>query len=77
MNNQYISIDPTIRSGEPCLIGTRLTVRDIVSIFLSGEQDDYPDVTRAQMDACLVYYIGVEAATRLPNQCTAGITHCK
>lgn len=85
MNSQYISIDPAIRSGEPYLIGTRLTVRDVVSIFLSGEQDDYPDVTRAQMDACLVYYIGMEAVARPPNQCTvnrarddaAYVTHCK
>ena len=51
---EYISVNPKIRSGEPCLSGTRLTVSDVLSIHLNGEDADY-NLTQEQVDACFMY----------------------
>jgi uncharacterized protein (DUF433 family) len=32
----YISINPEIRSGKPCISGTRITVSDVLSYLASG-----------------------------------------
>lgn len=43
-----------IRSGKPCLYGTRLTVSDVLSIVADDEERDY-GLTRAQIDACIAF----------------------
>jgi uncharacterized protein (DUF433 family) len=55
MMKKFISTDHEIRSGEPCLKGTRLTVTDVISIFFQQEEGDY-DLNKEQIDACLIYY---------------------
>ena len=33
---KYISINPEIRSGKPCVSGTRITVSDVLSYLAAG-----------------------------------------
>ena len=53
-----ISIEPGQRGGRPCIRGMRITVYDILEYLASGmsEQeilDDFPDLTRDDIHACL------------------------
>jgi uncharacterized protein (DUF433 family) len=38
--NDFIGIDPSIRFGKPCVIGTRITVQDILEWLASGMSFD-------------------------------------
>ena len=54
-----ISMDPGIRFGKPCLIGTRIDVATVVGALAAGEsieaaQDAYA-ITREQILAALRY----------------------
>lgn len=49
-----IVMDKAVRSGEPCLVGTRLTVNDVINIVANGEQDDY-QLTDKQIQVCRDY----------------------
>lgn len=56
----YITIDPEIRFGRPCLKGTRIAVADVLGWLGSGQTvaeiiEDFPEVTEAQIRACLLY----------------------
>jgi uncharacterized protein (DUF433 family) len=56
----YITIDPNIRFGKPCVIGTRITVYDVLGWLASGMSvedilNDYPELNDAQVRACLAY----------------------
>ena len=47
---EYISIDPTIRFGKPCITGTRISVYDILSWLATGMKNeeilaDFPELT--------------------------------
>lgn len=51
-----ITIDPTRMGGEPCIRGTRITVRTIMSNVQAGVTDgeilsDYPDLEREDIAA--------------------------
>ena len=57
---RFISIDPEIRFGRPCVHGTRISVYDVLgwlSIGMSVEEtmEDFPELTREQIMACLQY----------------------
>lgn len=57
---EYISINPNIRFGKPCISGTRISVFDILSWFASGMTakqiiDDFPELSNEQIQACLAY----------------------
>ncbi|HBK31519.1 MAG TPA: hypothetical protein DDZ96_02880 [Porphyromonadaceae bacterium] len=54
----YISINPEIRFGKPCIKGTRITVTDILQWLASGmsHEDilhDYPNLTEIHIRAAL------------------------
>ena len=56
-----IAIDPTVRSGRPCIAGTGLRVTDVVmaTIFhhrTPGEIGSDYEITLAQVHAALAYY---------------------
>jgi uncharacterized protein (DUF433 family) len=58
--SEYITIDPNIRFGKPCVIGTRITVYDVLGWLASGMTveeilHDYPELTDTQVRACLAY----------------------
>ncbi|MCB0836807.1 MAG: DUF433 domain-containing protein [Bacteroidetes bacterium] len=57
---EYISIDPEIRFGRPCLIGTRISVYDVLGWLAAGMSiqeiiDDFPQLNQSQIMACLAY----------------------
>jgi len=58
--SEYIIIDPNIRFGKPCVIGTRITVYDILGWLASGMTveeilSDYPELKDTHVRACLAY----------------------
>ena len=57
---ERISIDPAIRSGKPCIRGTRLAVTDIFDYLGGGMSiaevlDDFPDITEVDLRACFAF----------------------
>ncbi len=55
-----ISIDPLVRSGKPCLKGTRITVFDVLEYLAGGMTQeeilaDFPALTVDSIRACLAY----------------------
>ena len=57
---KYISIDPNIRFGKPCITGTRISVYDVLSWLANGMttkeiQEDFPELSIEQIQACLAY----------------------
>lgn len=57
---ERITIDPRIRSGKPCIRGTRITVGDIFDYLGGGMSvqqvlDDFPDLTADDIQACFAF----------------------
>ena len=57
---QYITINTEIRFGKPILIGTRITVFDILYWMSNGMTineiiEDFPELSENQIKACLSY----------------------
>ena len=57
---QYIVSTPEVLCGKPRLNGTRISVALILGFLASGASfeeiiDEYPDITREQIAACLDY----------------------
>lgn len=57
---EHISIDPAVRSGKPCVKGTRITVFDVLEYLAGGTSEDeiladFPSLTREDIRACLSF----------------------
>jgi uncharacterized protein (DUF433 family) len=57
---ERISVDPAVRSGKPCVRGTRITVYDVLEYMAGGMGEDeiltdFPDLTREDLRACLAF----------------------
>ena len=57
---QRIALDPAIRSGKPCVRGTRITVADVLDYLGGGMTmtevlEDFPDLTAEDIQACLSF----------------------
>lgn len=57
---QYISINPQIRFGKPCITGTRISVYDVLSWLADDMRieeilQDFPQLKKEQILACLEY----------------------
>ena len=57
---ERIFINPAIRSGKPCVKGTRITVYDVLEYLAGGMSEDeilkdFPDLTREDIRACLAF----------------------
>ena len=55
-----ISITPGVRSGKPCVKGTRITVYDVLEYLAGGMTEvqilaDFPDLTAEDLRACLAF----------------------
>lgn len=53
-----ITIEPGKRSGQPCIRGLRMTVRDVLEYLAGGMSvdeilADFPDLTAEDIRACL------------------------
>ena len=56
----HISVSPDIRSGKPCVKGTRITVYDILEYLAGGMSEDeiladFPDLSREDLRATLAF----------------------
>ena len=66
----YVSIDPEIRFGRPCLTGTRISVADVLGWLGNGQTipeilADFPELTQEQIQACLLYAADRERHLRI------------
>jgi len=57
---ERITIDPRIRSGKPCIRGTRIAVMDIFDYLVGGMTveeilDDFPDLAAEDIQACFAF----------------------
>jgi uncharacterized protein (DUF433 family) len=57
---QYITINAGIRFGKPVIIGTRITVFDVLNWLANGMtineiMEDFPELNENQIKACLSY----------------------
>lgn len=68
--SQYISIDPAIRFGKPCIKGTRITVGDILGWLSSGMShqqilEDYPLLKEEHIMAALSFAANRESIVKI------------
>ncbi len=57
---QLITIEPGKRSGQPCIRGMRITVRDVLEYLAGGMTvidllGDFPELTEEDIRACLAF----------------------
>ena len=58
--SRYITIEPDKRSGQPCIRGMRITVRDVLEYLAGGMTidqilSDFPELTVDDIRACLAF----------------------
>ena len=57
---ERIVVDPEVRSGKPCIRGTRITVYDVLE-YMAGDMSeaeiltDFPGLTTEDLKACLAF----------------------
>jgi uncharacterized protein (DUF433 family) len=66
----YITINPEIRFGKPCIKGTRITVGDIlgwlsVGMSISEILEDYPELEEIHIRAALAFAAERDAMTKV------------
>jgi uncharacterized protein (DUF433 family) len=76
MDLTRITVDHQIMGGVPCVTGTRIPVATIVGLVASGLTTDeivaeYPQLTRADVQACLEYAARAVDERELPVRLTA------
>jgi uncharacterized protein (DUF433 family) len=67
---QFIEVHPEIRFGKPVIIGTRITVYDVLQWLASGSTheeilEDFPQLTEEHILACLAYAANKERIIRV------------
>lgn len=55
-----IAVEPGVRSGKPCIKGTRITVYDVLEYMAGGMAEDeilgdFPDLSAEDLRACLAF----------------------
>ena len=68
--SSYISIDPEIRFGKPCIKGTRITIADILQWLASGMShtqilEDYPLLKEEHILAALAFAANRESMIKI------------
>ena len=56
----YIVVNPCVRSGKPCLVDTRITVTDVLEYLASGMDEaailsDFPQLRHEHIQAVLAF----------------------
>jgi len=69
---EYISINPNVRFGKPCIKGTRITVYNVLSWFSEGMTipqitEDFPELNELQIKACLAFAADKEHKFRIAS----------
>ena len=67
---RYISIDPEIRFGKPCIKGTRISVSDILGWLAAGMtyeeiMEDFPEIKKNHILASLTFAANREYITKI------------
>lgn len=67
---EFIVINPEVRFGKPTIIGTRISVGDILSFLASGMTnesilEDFPELTNDAILAALNYAANREQMTKI------------
>lgn len=67
---EFIEIDAAKRFGKPCIIGTRISVYDVLSWLSEGMSindiiSDFPELNQDQIKACLAYAADKEHKLRI------------
>ncbi len=57
---KYISIDPNVRFGKPCIKNTRISVFDVLNWLASGMTkqeilEDFPELSIEAINSCLLF----------------------
>lgn len=57
---ERITVNPAVRSGKPCIKGTRVTVYDVLEYLAGGMTEDkilsdFPDLAREDIRAALAF----------------------
>ena len=68
--SSYISIDPGIRFGKPCIKNTRIAISDILQWLASGMThaeilEDYPSLTEDHIRAALTFAANRESMIKI------------
>jgi uncharacterized protein (DUF433 family) len=66
-----LTIDPLVRSGKPCVRGTRITVSDVLDYLGGGMTipevlEDFPDLKAEDVQACLSFAADRERLVFVP-----------
>jgi uncharacterized protein (DUF433 family) len=69
-STSLITIEPDKRSGQPCIRGLRMTVRDVLEYLAGGMSvdeilTDFPDLTAEDVRACLAFAADRERRLRV------------
>ncbi len=64
-----IKVDLQVRSGKPCVAGTRITVHDVLEYMAGGMTEagilaDFPDLAAEDLRACLSFAAARERRQR-------------
>ncbi len=68
---ERITITLGVRSGKPCVRGTRITVYDVLEYLAGGMTEDqiladFPSLTREDIRACLAFAAARERRLAVP-----------
>jgi uncharacterized protein (DUF433 family) len=68
--SSYISINPDIRFGKPCIKNTRIAISDILQLLASGMShteilEDYPSLTEDHIRAALMFVANRESMIKI------------
>ncbi|TNF27457.1 MAG: DUF433 domain-containing protein [Bacteroidetes bacterium] len=67
---KYISVNPEIRFGKPCINGTRITVSDILGWLAAGMStdeilEDFPSLKKEHVHAALEFAANRDHITKI------------
>lgn len=68
--SQYISVNPEIRFGKPCIKGTRISVSDILGWLAAGMSieeilEDFPSLKQEHIQASLEFAANRDNITKI------------
>jgi uncharacterized protein (DUF433 family) len=69
---EIITVEPGKRGGRPCIRGMRITVGDVLGWLAAGMSrdeiiDDFPELTEADILACLAFAADKEAGREIAD----------
>jgi uncharacterized protein (DUF433 family) len=69
---KYITIDPKKRFGKPIIVGTRISVYDVLNWLANGMTkenilEDFPELNADKINACLLFAANRENRIRVAS----------